>query len=69
MTHISTASASHIPHQTDAEGNQITEQMLDDTASFASKTTESEGLLTDVETMNEIDRRKFRSLTSDNMDS
>ena len=66
VTHISTATASHIPREPDEEGNQITEHMLDDTASSASSRTESEGLLTThIEPIHEIDRKgKTTAMTS-----
>ena len=36
VTHISIATASHLPREVDEEGNRIIEQVLDDTASAAS---------------------------------
>lgn len=66
---ISIATASQLPHEVDEEGNKIIEQVLDDTAFSAPSTTESEGLLTDVEPIHEINEKgKTAAMTPSHSD-
>ena len=54
-TRGSSEAAGPIPPEADDQENEVNEYLLDDLASSASSTTGSEGLLTDIEPVHEID--------------